>query len=207
MFDIITLIISISIVVAVGGVVIYLCAKSKKQKHRKELRIADSPAVVSAIQQIAELTTFCLFEEKIIVERKAKDVVDNRIGNYISSKLKKEDGLISDEICLIAQSQVRAGYRLDKLSSDELYAIEDTLYIKLPQTEILDIIINPRGWDFYVEDGDWTEERVKSIKQKAKQEIRQDALDLGILKKASSIGEKKIKALFLSLGFKNVVFT
>ena len=79
------------------------------------------------------------------------------------------------------------------------------MQIKLPQAEILDVIVNPKGYDFYVEDGDWNEEQVKEIKTQAKEQIKNDALKLGIIEKATKNGEAKLKALFLSFGFKDVV--
>ena len=67
-------------------------------------------------------------------------------------------------------------------------------------------IFNPKGWDFYVEDGTWSDEEVSAIKKKAKDAIEQDALQYGILQKASQSGEKKLRALLMSLGFNDVIF-
>ena len=118
----------------------------------------------------------------------------------------KQDGfLVSDEICIIAKGIVRAGYKLDKLTGKDIRIIDGVLQIKLPQAEILDVIVNPKGYDFYVEDGDWNEEQVKEIKTQAKEQIKNDALKLGIIEKATKNGEAKLKALFLSFGFKDVV--
>ena len=176
------------------------------KKRKRGLTIADTPAVVIEIRKIAELVTSCFFEEKILVEKKANKLVDNAIGNFIASKAKMEAGLISDELCLIAKGQVRAGYDLKKLASEDLMVKEKVLYIKLPEVEILDVIVNPKGWDFYVEDGTWSDEEVSAIKKKAKDAIEQDALQYGILQKASQSGEKKLRALLMSLGFNDVIF-
>ena len=176
------------------------------KKRKRGLTIADTPAVVIEIRKIAELVTSCFFEEKILVEKKANKLVDNAIGNFIASKAKMEAGLISDELCLIAKGQVRAGYDLKKIASEDLMVKEKVLYIKLPEVEILDVIVNPKGWDFYVEDGTWSDEEVSAIKKKAKDAIEQDALQYGILQKASQSGEKKLRALLMSLGFNDVIF-
>lgn len=209
MFQTINLILYIAIIVAVILLAGLIYSKVKHSKRHSGLRIADTPAVVVSIRQIAELVTFCLFEEKILTERKASNIVDNKIGNFIASKMHKEDGLISDEICIIAKGWVRAGYRLDKMTDKDIAIKGDVLHVKLPCAEILDVIVNPKGWDFYVENGDWKEEQIKAIKLRAKQQIEEDAIAFGILQKAAEVGEKKLKALLLGLSlgnYKDVVF-
>ena len=206
MFSYINIIIFVAILVGLVIVASIIVSNMNLKKRKSGLQIADTSAFVIAIRQIAELTTFCFFEEKIMVERKAKDIVDNKISNLIASKLHKQDGfLVSDEICIIAKGIVRAGYKLDKLTGKDIRIIDGVLQIKLPQAEILDVIVNPKGYDFYVEDGDWNEEQVKEIKTQAKEQIKNDALKLGIIEKATKNGEAKLKALFLSFGFKDVV--
>ena len=200
----IELIVLIVLIVAIALGIFFILRQVKKRK--RGLTIADTPAVVVEIRKIAELVTSCFFEEKILVEKKANKLVDNAIGNFIASKAKMEAGLISDELCLIAKGQVRAGYDLKKICPEDMEVKEGVLFIKLPEVEILDVIVNPKGWDFYVEDGTWSDEEVSAIKKKAKDAIEQDALQYGILQKASQSGEKKLRALLMSLGFNDVIF-
>lgn len=157
-------------------VLVLICVVTVIVKIRKKKRsIANTPAVVVSIRKIAEFVTLCFYEDKIMIERKPKKIVDNKLGNYIADKLDKDDGLIYDEICLIANGQVRAGYDLNKITAHDIRIVDNVLEIKLPNPQIIDIIINPKGWDFYVEDGDWTEDEIKQIKSKAKSLVEQDA--------------------------------
>ena len=110
-----------------------------------------------------------------------------------------------DEVCLIAKGNVRAGYDLKEISSQDIQISNRVLQIKLPNPKIIDVIINPKGWDFYVEDGDWSEEEIVKLKEKAKKEVEEDAITLGILKKAEQ-GKEKLKILLMSFGFKDVIF-
>ena len=176
----------------------------KIRKKKNGLKIADTPSVVIAIREIAQLVTASFFEEKVLVEKKTREVVDNAVFNFIASKTNKEQGLITDELCLIAKGQVKAGYDLTKISENDIHVIGKTLHIRLPKPEVLDVIINPKGWDFYVEEGTWLDKQVAPIKQKAKDAILRDALDSKILEKAAMSGEKKICALMMSLGFKEI---
>ena len=176
---------------------------SKKTQRKRGWKITDTPAVVVAIKKIAELATACFFEEKILVEKKTKAIVDNKVGDFIAGLAKKE-ALIEDELCLIAKGQVRAGYDLRELKEDDISFENNVLTIRLPEVKILEVIINPKGWDFYVEEGFWSDEQIRNIKSKAKELVKTDALENGILEKAAKNGADKIKALMLSLGFKNV---
>ena len=187
-------------------VLILICAVIIIVKMRKKKRsIADTPAVVVSIRKIAEFVTLCFYEDKIMIERKPKKIVDNKLGNYIAEKFDKDDGLIYDEICLIANGQVRAGYDLNKITTHDIRIVDNVLEIKLPDPQIIDIIINPKGWDFYVEDGDWTEEEIKQIKSKAKSLVEQDAISYGVLQKVEQ-GKERLKVLLMSFGFKEVKF-
>lgn len=168
---------------------------------RKKLLIYNTPAVVVEIKKISEFVTTCFFEEKIMIERKPK----HKLAVFILDKLDKDDGILFDELCLIAKGQVRIGYNLKNISEENIRVSNKILYITLPQVEILDVIINPKGWDFYVEDGEWTEQDVKDIKAKAKDEVIKDAIQFNVLQKAKESGEAKIRALLMSFGFKDVI--
>lgn len=175
---------SLAVLAALLGIVYLYFFKRKKKK--KGPMIADTPSVVVAINKIAELATACYFGEKIILKRK----------NF----------LLGDELCIIAKGLVRAGYNLKELKPGDVSIKKDVVTVRLPKVEILDVIINPSDWDFYVEDGNWNDE-IRDIKAEAKKDFMKDAIEHGILEKAKRNGERKITALLLSLGFKGVVFS
>lgn len=174
-------------------------------RTRKKYKIANTPAIVLSIKKIAEFVTVSFFEEKIMIDRKPQKIVDHKLGRFLADKLHKENGIVYDEVCLIAKGNVRAGYDLKEISSQDIQISNRVLQIKLPNPKIIDVIINPKGWDFYVEDGDWSEEEIVKLKEKAKKEVEEDAITLGILKKAEQ-GKEKLKILLMSFGFKDVIF-
>jgi hypothetical protein len=196
-----TALVSLAIVLGIAWLLFF-----RKKAKKKKLRIADTPAVVVAINKIAGFATACFFEEKIFVEKKAAPIVDNKLAGQIA-KMAHKDALIEDELCIIAKGLVRAGYDLRKLTADDLEIDSGTVTLRLPKVTILEVIINPSGWDFYVENGTWNDDQIKAIKSKAKEAIREDAIENGILDKARQSGERKIEALLVSLGFKKVIFS
>ena len=195
------------IILAVIAIVVYFITVKGifRPSGKTSLKIEETPSTLVSVQKIAELVTACFYEEKVLVEKKTSRIADNKVMNYVAKVANKEPGLIADEICLIAKGQVRAGYNLSELKEEDLSAEASKITLRLPQAEILDVIINPTGWDFYVEEGDWSDEEIKSIQDKAKSAIRQDALDMGLIAKAEESGKKKISALLASLGYKEVV--
>ena len=178
---------------------IFIIIKRKNKKYK----IANTDAVIVSIKKISEFVTICFFEEKIIIERKPKKYINNKLGDYITKNIQKENDFIYDEVCLIAKGEVRAGYNLKNIKNIRLD--NNILELELPKPEIFDVIINPKGWDFYVEEGNWSEEEINEIKSKVKEEIKQDAINIKILEQAEQ-GKEKLKILLMSFGFKHVNF-
>ena len=165
------------------------------------LKIDETANVVKEIKNISEFTSACFYEEIILQEKKTSNVVDNSIVNEIAGFFGKKEGLITDEIVIIANGKVRAGFNLKKMSEDDIYINGDTLTINLPEAEIFDVIVNPSDFDIYIEDGIWDEQKVAALKNKAVTKIQEDALSDGILAKASQSGVKRLSEMFKSFGF------
>ena len=172
-----------------------------------ELEIDETPTVISEIKKISEFTSACFYEEIILQEKKTRKVVDNSVGNKIASLFGKKEGLITDEIVIIANGKVRAGFNLKDLADSDIKINGDTLTVNLPEAEIFDVIVNPSNFDIYIEDGTWDEQKVKEIKNKAVSKIKEDALSEGILAKATKSGVKKLTEMFKTFGFPVVNIT
>ena len=112
---------------------------------------------------------------------------------------------MTDEIVIIANGKVRAGFNLKGLSDDDIIVQGDTLTVTLPKVEILDVIVNPTNFDVYVETGEWNENKVAEIKKQALEQIKSDAINDGILDKAKESGLKKLQEMFKSFGYNEVI--
>ena len=113
----------------------------------------------------------------------------------------------SNEIILIGRGRVRAGFDLAKIGENDLNVHGDTLEMTLPQPEVFDIIMNPSDFTTEYEKGTWSHELLKPVKERAKVELEQNAIDYGILTKAEENGLKRLEALFKTFGFNTVVLT
>lgn len=172
----------------------------KKAIKDNQIKILDTPTVVTEIRKISELTTYKYIEEFVIRGEKAVEKKD------LLGFIRKESAPDSThhEIVMITRGVVRAGYDLSKLSESDLAITGDSLAVRLPAAEIFDVIINPSDNQVFVEEGTWTHEEITTLQVDCRNKLHQNALDRGILKKADEIGQKKVESLFKSLGF-NVV--
>ena len=172
-----------------------------------KLGIDATANVVTEMKKISEFTSACFYEEIVLQEKKTKDIADNAVGNKIAGLMGKKGGLVNDELVIVASGKVRAGFHLNKLDESHVIVKGDTLTVDLPKAEIFDVIVNPSGFDIYIEDGTWDHEQVTTVENKAVGQIKADAERDGILDKATKSGVKKLTEMFKTFGFPVVKVT
>lgn len=185
-------------------------------KHR--LSIDKTANVVSQVSKISEFTTACFYEELVVqkekykyLERKAyKDgsstwaMVKNIANPYEPQRIK--DSIRVGQIVFTVKTKVRAGFNLSSISEDDLTVKGDTLSVRLPQAEIFDIIVNPSDWEVFHSDGNWEDGQIRAIQAGAKEAIRKDAVQSGLLERANSFGRESLISLFKTFGFSEIEF-
>lgn len=190
--------ITVLIIVGAGAFVAYKMGWFKDN----ELKIDKTANVVEEIKKIGEFTSACYYEELVVKQSKKSDFNESGFGK-LAKAITDED--VMDEIVIIANGKVRAGFDLTKLKDGDIKVQGDTLSLTLPETEIFDVIINPSGYEVYVEDGTWSHEEVTTLVTNARKELEQNAVAYQLEKKAEDIGITKLKALFSTFGF-NTIF-
>jgi len=171
--------------------------------NKETIKIDQTPNVVTEIKKISEFTAACYYEDLVLKETKTNKKVDNKAGKAVA-KIFKKDALITDELVVVVNGSVRAGFNLQKMEDTDVVVKDDTLVVALPKVEILDVIVNPSDYEIYMEDGNWTQQQVNNVVIRAKEKIKKDAVDAGLLKKANDAGIKKFTELFKSFGYKEV---
>lgn len=162
-----------------------------------ELKIDKTANVVEDIKRIGEFYSTCYYEGLVIKDFKSSEFNKSYIGDLFNTDFK-------DEIVIIANGKVKAGFNLAELDSNDLVVNEDSISITLPKAVVFDVILNPTDYEIYVENGTWSHEKVVKLTEKAKDRILQDALNFGILEKAEKTGMLKLGNLFKSMGFNYV---
>lgn len=196
----------VAIVILAGGA--FVLYKLGVFGKKDELSIDKTANVVTEIKKISEFTSACYYEEIILQESKASSVVDNSAGKTVAGWFGKDSkDLMSDQLVIVANGTVRAGFRLDQLDDDKITITGDTLSLILPKAEIFDVIVNPSDFDIYIEDGTWDHEKVVEVENRAIDQVKNDAIKEGILEKATETGIKRLTEMFKAFGFSEVMIT
>ena len=163
------------------------------------LRIDKTAAVVEQVHRIGELSSAGFYEELVLTDHD-----DSYLG-----ELRRLDGVRrfagSGDFVIICKGRVRAGFDLTKMKSSDFSVSGDTLRVTLPPVEVLDVIINPTDYEHF--SGHRTHEETVGIILQAKQQLRADAVQAGVLDQAEASGAAALQRLFGSLGYREVVIT
>jgi hypothetical protein len=148
----------------------------------KPIMIENTPVLVENIRDLSQLITVVSFDEVVITRN------DTASGSYI----------------LIARGRIFAGTELKKLTEADLRVSEDSAYITLPPSRILDAIVNPSDCEIFIEEGKWETSEVTALKKEARTIMVRRAESKGILQKADEKAARVIESFLRSVGFRRV---
>lgn len=139
-----------------------------------ELIIDDTPIHVESIRTIAELSTIS-YKDEVVVDTVVYDKSELSLTNLDPTELAKMYYRnVNKRLTLIFKGEVKYGIDL----TDTNYTVaqnEDTLWLKLPRTKILDIVITPSETEVFQEQGYWSDGIRKYLESKAKHKLRSNA--------------------------------
>ena len=168
----------------------------RRPAAERGLRIDKTAAVVEQVRRMGELSSAGFYEELVLTDRD-----DSYLG-----ELRRLDGVRriagSGDFVIICKGRVRAGFDLAKMKPSDFSVSGDTLRVTLPPVEVLDVIINPTNYEHF--SGHRTHEETVGIILQAKQRLRLDAIQAGVLDQAEASGVASLQRLFSSLGYKQV---
>ena len=165
----------------------------------RQLAVTDQgPAVIASIQRLQRLETVDYSMDKIVEGAKE--------NTYLP------DFLAGDRLLLVVHGQVIAGVDLGKLQPQDISIDESTkvrsVHVKMPQPEIFVATLDNAGTHVYSratgllvpEDSNLESE----TREKAIEEVKQAALDGGILNKAKDGARATLTTLLQGLGFQQI---
>lgn len=151
--------------------------------------------IVYQIRTLARLETIQYSMEKVITAETGQGVLRSLFG---------------DRLLFIAHGYVVAGVDMKKLFPADMHTEEGILYVELPPAEIFVATLdNDKSYVYDRETGILTQGDVNLetlARQAAEDEIREAALEDGILEQAQANAEAYLYRLLRSLGFVDVVF-
>ena len=167
-----------------------------RTRSSRGLQIDKTATVVEQVRRIGELSSAGFYEELVLTDRD-----DSYLG-----ELRRVDGIRrftgSGDFVIICKGRVRAGFDLTKMKPSDFSVSGDTLRVTLPPVEVLDVIINPTDFEHF--SGHRTHEETVGIILQAKQRLRADAVQAGVLDQAEASGVASLQRLFTSLGYREV---
>lgn len=157
--------------------------------------IPDPVTIIHQVRSLARLETIQYSVEKVITA----EISQGRFGF-----------LFGDRLLFVAHGIAIAGIDLEKLEPGDLQVREGVLYVQMPEPEIfLATLDNEKS---YVYDRDTGLLRRGDInlettaRRAAEDEIRNAAIEDGIINQARQNAENYLYRLFISLGYPEVIF-
>ena len=162
----------------------------------RSLVTADPPGVVREIQQLKELVTVRYSIQKV------------------AGLTEQKQPFGSESILLIVQAQVLGGVDLSEMRETDVHVKgPGRVAIGLPPARILHVYLDEKKTQVWDRTKTWWTPWVpysKDLEQRARlaamDSVKQEALDMGILKDAQTSAETMIRGLLRPLGFETVEF-
>ena len=163
--------------------------------HPTPTVLPDPVTVIHSVRSLARLETVQYTVEKVVTAEEGQ----NQLGF-----------LFGDRLLFVAHGVVIAGVDLEKLQPQDLWTQDGVLYVRLPTPEIFVATLdNQKSYVYDRDTGLLTHGDVQletAARRTAEREIRQAALDDGILVTARRNAEAYLARLLRSLGFPEVIF-
>jgi hypothetical protein len=163
--------------------------------HPTPTIIPDPVTIITKVQALSRLETIQYSVEKVITAEENQGVLKVFLG---------------DKLLFVAHGVVIAGIDLSKMEAKDMWLQDGVLNVRLPQAEILVATLdNNKSYVYDRQTGIFTQADPNletSARKVAEVEIRQAAINDGILDQAQANAQTTLLWFFESLGYKEVKF-
>ncbi len=156
--------------------------------HIQPPRIDETPVIIQQVKNIAQMFTQTFYDEYVY------DTGVIRTPLLSSNK----------RLIFIAKGEVISGFDLSELSEKSIIRRDKSIVVTLPPARILDVVINPSGFETFIEEGEITFEESKKFHEHARLIFEHNARNKGILKNSSEQGRQMLEKFLRLLGFETV---
>ena len=183
MTDLVRLLKNLVVLLIIGGVGYLVYIFFIKDSPEEILRIDETPIHVEAIRTIAEISTVNYKDEVVVdsvIRHKGSSTwtwLDTKkmYDKYLNSNIKRR-------LTLIVRGEVRFGVDLSE-SNYKVRQNEDSIFIKLPQPKVLDVVVSPSRTEVFQEQGKWSDRERKTLEMKAKKKLISNAKSMNLNEK------------------------
>lgn len=157
-----------------------------------ELTIDPTPIEIQSVKKITELGTVS-YKDEVVVDT----IVINKIGyDYYDPRtiIDKYYRGVDKRLTMIFQGEVRVGFNLAK-DDFEMKKNQDTVWVTLPQPEILEVIVTPSKTEIFQEQGSWSEGAKRRLEQRAFAKLEDNTKNLNLYDQSKNNCERLFKKL------------
>ena len=152
------------------------------------MQIEETPVIIQQVKNIAQMFTQTFYDEYVYDTGVMRTPIFNQDKRLI----------------FIAKGEVIAGFDLSDLSEKSVIRRDRSIVVKLPPARVLDVVINPSGFETFSEEGEITFEESKKYHEDARRILEHNARQKGILKNSAEQGREMLEKFFRLLGFETV---
>jgi hypothetical protein len=175
--------------------------ESRQGKH--VLTIDDTPVIVTKIRSLGELTTACYYDEIVLTDTKPNSFSSSTLGSIARDNFGRD---VDDHLVIIAKGTVRAGIDLAEMTDERLRFSGDTVFVRLPAPQYLDVIVNPSDFEVFAESGKWSHEEVTGLQDSARRRLLMGADHYALKSKAYEGAMEAVTDLLLASGYTYIRF-
>lgn len=185
------------LVVAILLAVIFFLTRTD-HREKRSLTIDDTAVIVTKIRTLGELTTACYYDEIVLTDSKQNAFSSSPLGSLAKDGFGKD---VDDHLVIIAKGRVRAGIDLLDLQPEDIRFSGDTVIVRLPYPQYLDIIVNPSDFEVFAESGKWSHEEMTSLQEAARKRLLMEADHAGLKSKAYEGAMEAVTDLLVASGY------
>jgi hypothetical protein len=172
---------------------------------QKEIKVDETPLLVTQIKSIAQLLTIEALNEVVVDSTRSPfGLLPEVLKNLPTTPLRF---LGASQLVLIVRGTVRAGVNLEQIDERSIRIIGDSLFVALPPAIVFDIITNPFDVETFIEKGEWNPAAATALQAKARQQLVQQALAQGLLQQANNNARQLIYGLLKNTGYAYIQVT
>ena len=184
-------------IVAVVGAAAFVVGRGGANRFPAGVDVRPTPAVITAIQDVARLETTEFHVEKVV---------------EVSDSQSKLWGLVEakDALLLVAVGDVVAGVDLAKVSPEDVH-VDSTAHaitVRLPAPIVITSTLDPHATHVYSRSTDLLAARKEELegdaRRVAEEQMRKAAIEGGIFDRARTSADRTLRALLRSMGFERV---
>jgi hypothetical protein len=151
-------------------------------------QIEETPVIIQQVKNIAQMFTQTFYDEYV----------------YDTGIIRTPPLNANKRLIFIAKGEVISGFDLSQLNENAIVRRDKSIVVKLPPARILEVIINPSGFETFIERGDITFEETKKYHEDARRIFERNARDKGILNNSAEQGRQMLEKFLRLLGFESV---